>query len=196
MCVCLRGAGGWTRAGTFAAFVCAFTPAILLGQSGQANAGEVSVFTGGSFGLGAHPTVGGSTGFSFSRHGMALIEAVFTPMGQDTLRPTPSMVSQQDSRLFDFNLSFHIKAPVGERWVPYAILGGGLLWNPYRYTTTGSQGWSDSSEVNFGFHTGGGVRYYVRQDWGIRPECKIIVSTRTHARLTVGFFYHLPSDWP
>jgi hypothetical protein len=97
--------------------------------------------------------------------------------------------------MFDFNLSFHIKLPLRERWVPYAILGGGLLWNPYRYTA-GSQAWSDSSEVNFGFHTGGGVRYYLRQNFGVRPECRIIVSTRTHARVTVGFFYQIPSDWP
>jgi hypothetical protein len=174
------------------AFLCALAPAVLLGQ---ANAGEVAVFGGGSFGLGAHPTIGGSTGVGFARHAMALFEVAYTPMGQDTLRRAPPMVSQQSSRMFDFNVSFHIKAQLGERWAPYAILGGGLLWNPYRYATP-SQAWSDSSEVNFGFHTGGGVRYYLRPDFGFRPECRIIISTRTHARVTVGFFYHLPADWP
>jgi hypothetical protein len=168
---------------------------VLFGQPGQTDAGEVAVFGGGAIGLGAHPSVGGSTGVSFSQHGMALIEAAFSPMGQSTLRPPPPTVAQQESRLFDFNVNFHIKVPLWERLVPYAIVGGGLLWNSYRYTT-GSQAWLDSSEVNFGFHTGGGVRYYLRQNFGIRPECRIIVSTRTQVRLNVGFFYHLPSDWP
>jgi hypothetical protein len=178
-----------------AAVFCALMPAAPAAQSSDADAGEVAVFGGGSFGLGAHPVVGGSTGVGFARNAMALFEVAFTPMGQATLRRPPAGVAQQDSRLFDFNLSFHIRVPVRERWAPYAILGGGLLWNPYYYVS-GAQGLLSSGEVNFGFHTGGGLRYYIRPDLGIRPECKVIVSTRTHTRFTVGVFYNLPTDWP
>ena len=50
-------------------------------------------------------------------------------------------------------------------------------------------------EFNFGFHTGGGVRYYIREGWGIRPELKVVVSHRTYTRFTIGFFYTLPTGW-
>jgi hypothetical protein len=139
--------------------------------------------------------VGGSTGLAFSRYAIGLIETAFTPMGEDTLRNRTAQ-SPQNSRLFDFNASFHIRVPVRERWAPYAILGGGLLFNSFR-GISGPEGLLVAvDDFNFGFHTGGGVRYYVRPDWGLRPEFKVIVSDRTYTRFTVGIFYNLPAGWP
>ena len=43
---------------------------------------------------------------------------------------------------------------------------------------------------------GGGVRYYVRPNWGIRSECKVTVSSRVFTRVSFGVFYTLPSNWP
>jgi hypothetical protein len=98
--------------------------------------------------------------------------------------------------LFDFNFGFHIRVPVRKRWAPYAILGGGLLFDSFR-AVSGPQGALISiDEFNFGFHTGGGVRYYIREDWGVRPEFKFVVSNRTYTRFTVAVFYNLPSYWP
>jgi hypothetical protein len=179
-----------------AAALCALVPAVLLAQPGETEMGETAAFGGGSFGLGVHPVVGGSTGLAFSRYGMALIEASFIPMGQDTLRPQQPGATQQTSHLFDFNVSFHIRIPVRERWAPYAILGSGLLFNSFVSIIGPERGYLAIDNFNFGFHTGGGVRYYIRPDWGIRPELRVIVSNRTYTRMTVGIFYNLPPGWP
>ena len=177
---------------------CATTPAALRAQPPDHDFGEVSAFTGGNFGVGSHWTVGGATGLSFSRYGMVLFEGSYTPMGNDTVRSHPAGYSVQSSRLMDLNLTFHITIPVRERLVPYVILGGGPLWVSYDQAVAGSQGaaLTHVNEWNFGFHTGGGVRYYIRDNWGVRPEFKVIVSNRIYTRLSVGIFYNLPTGWP
>lgn len=174
--------------------LCMFAPAAMLGQSADTNTGEIAIFGGGGFGMGTHPVVGGSSGIAFSRYGVALIEAAFMPLGRETVRRREGPV--QDSRLFDFNGSFHIRIPVRDRWAPYAILGGGLLFDSFSTVSTPERGGIAIDEFNFGFHTGAGVRFYIRNGWGIRPEFKVIVSNRTYTRLTVGLFYTTPPDWP
>jgi hypothetical protein len=171
---------------------CLFSPALVRGQSDETDVGEVSVFGGGSFGLGTHPVVGGNTGIAFSRHAIALIEAAFQPMGDHTVRRHD--YATQDSRLFDFNASLHIRIPVRDRWAPYAILGGGLLFDQFTAVVTPTQALIATSELHFGFHTGAGLRYYIRPGWGIRPEFRVIVSNRTYTRMTVGLFYTLSTE--
>jgi hypothetical protein len=33
------------------------------------------------------------------------------------------------------------------------------------------------------------MRYYFRENWGIRPEFKVIIGAQTYTRLSVGLFY-------
>ena len=163
--------------------------------------GEVAAFGGGAFGLGgAHAAVGASSGTSFSRYAIGLIEAVFSPLGDETLRRRTGPRVER-SRLFDFNFSVHVQAPGRRRWAPYGIVGAGLLFDTFRAVPTGAPQDEPGhmqptvvfavDEFNFGFHTGGGVRYYFGDDWGIRPEFKVIVSNRTYTRFTIGIFYKL-----
>lgn len=169
---------------------------LAFGQSDATDVGEVASFGGGSFGNGSHPVVGGSAGVSLSRYGLALVEAAYMPMGKDTLRRQTNIRDVQDSRLFDFNLSFHVRIPVRDRWAPYGILGAGFIFQPFR-AAVGPEGAVLSIEdLKFAFHTGAGFRYYIREDWGIRPEFKVIVSTRTFTRMSIGVFYTLPPNWP
>ncbi len=178
------------------ALICAFAPVRLVAQADETDVGEVAAFGGGSFGAGTHPFVGGSMGYAFSRHGMALLEAGYTPMGSEILWRRPDVRSPQNSYLLDCGLSFHIRIPVRERWAPYGILGGGLAFNSFR-AIAGPQGALIGIEDFKGeFHTGAGLRYYIREYWGIRPEFKVIVSTRVFTRLSVGVFYTLPPNWP
>jgi len=156
---------------------------------------EMAGFGGGIFGLGTHPTFGVSSGLAFSRYALGLLEVSYAPSGSDTLLPRADKQSPQNGHLFDFNTSFHIRIPVRERWAPYAIVGGGLLLNSYQ-AITGSQGaLMKINDYKFGFHTGGGLRYYVRDNWGIRPEFRVTVGSRTYTRLSVGVFYVLSSIW-
>jgi hypothetical protein len=168
--------------------------------------GEVTAFGGGTFGLGGTTAaVGASSGTALSRWAIAVVEAAFSPLGDETLRrrtnPRGDGPRTESSRLFDLNFSVHVQAPVRRRWAPYGIVGGGVLFDAFRAVPIPAppdeSGQPQTSvalavnEFNFGFHTGGGVRYYIREDWGIRPEFKVIVSNRTYTRFTIGFFYKL-----
>src|SRR5262249_8258921 len=113
--------------------MCTLAPAAMLAQPGETDTGEVALFGGGRFGVGTDPVGGGSTGLAFSRYGMGLIEASFMPMGERTLRSrAPYSVPVQNSRLFDFNFSLHVRIPVKQRWAPYGILGAGLLFDSFK----------------------------------------------------------------
>ena len=57
-------------------------------------------------------------------------------------------------------------------------------------------GFANRSKTNFEFRTGGGVRYYVKNNWGIRPEVRVFISSRTLTRISVGVFYHIDAGWP
>src|SRR5258708_38031116 len=76
--------------------LCVFAPAALLAQTPDPEKGEVSAFGAGSFGLGAHPVVGGGSGLAFSNDGLAMIEPSFLPLRRDTLRR--NVASPQDSQ--------------------------------------------------------------------------------------------------
>jgi Outer membrane protein beta-barrel domain len=176
------------------------SPALMSAQFNDGD-GEVAAFGGGTFGLGgAHPAVGASSGISFSRYGIALIEAAFSPLGDETLRRRTG-ARVESSRLFDFNFSVHVQVPVRRRWAPYGIVGAALLYDAFRAVPTGAPqdepGQTPPAavfavdEFNFGFQTGGGARYYIGEDWGIRPEFKVIVSNRTYTRFTIGIFYKM-----
>lgn len=185
----------------FASLLLLLSPAMALAQSGEKDVGELAGFGGGGFGLGSsHGVVGGSSGIAFARNGIALLEAAYMPLGSNVLHPRTDYLSPSNSRLYDFNLSIHIRIPVREKFAPYAILGGGLLWSQYDATSAdalrpGIQVGRD--EYRFGFHTGAGFRYYVGENWGVRPEYRAIISgNKTYSRFTVGVFYVLPPLWP
>jgi hypothetical protein len=174
---------------------CGLLSPVLRAQAGDSEVGEVSAYAGGHFGPGTHPTVGGSSGMAFAKYALGLIEVGFTPLGNDTLRHRTG-VPVESSHLYDFNTSVHIRIPIRERWAPYGIVGGGLLFNSFR-AISGPEGPKVAfEEFNAAFHTGAGLRYYVRRDWGIRPEFKVVVSNRTYTRFTVGIFYVLPGGSP
>jgi len=183
------------RAGLALAGLFVFAPG-LFGQMSAAEDAEVSVYGGGTFGLGTHALVGGGTGLAFSRHGMVFLEGSYSPTGHDILWPRHDVQSPQDSHLFDVMVSTHIRFPIRERWAPYGLVGGGLAFNSFR-AYAGPQGaLIQLEDFKMAFQTGGGVRYYIRENWGIRPEFKVVVSTRTYTRMAIGVFYTLPPNWP
>ena len=178
--------------------MCLLLPSEAAGQSAETDVGEVAISGGGIAGLGTHPAAAGSTGLALGRYGMLLIETGYSPLGTRTLRPMPSAPSIDASHLYDFDLAVHIRVPVRDRWAPYGILGGGLLWNTFTQNAAGPQGQlirSSSSTLDFGFETGGGLRYYIRDNWGIRPELKVVVSRQTYTRFSIGVFYVFSEPW-
>jgi hypothetical protein len=184
---------------TLIAAICLCSPPILLAQSNDTDGGEVAAFAGGVFGLGTHGTVGGSAGAAISRYALALFEGSYTPLGSNTIQPWPEKSTVARSHLTDFDVCFHIRVPLKERWAPYGILGVGLLWNGLRQESLDSHGYQVSyhwNQFNAGFLTGAGVRYFVGENWGIRPEFKVIISKQTFTQVSMGVFYVVPSNWP
>jgi len=181
------------------AVVSVLVPVTVLAQDNETETGEVAGYGGGAFGLGAYPLVGASAGAGFSRYAMALIDISYAPLGQQTLRRREASEVVRRSGLYDFNFSLHIRVPVAKRWAPYGIVGGGLMYDNFdlaKVTPSGTAVFHSRNENNFGFHTGAGVRYYIREGWGIRPELKVVASKRTYVCASIGIFYVLPSNWP
>jgi len=172
--------------------------AALDAQSNKTGDGELSAYTGAAFGLGTHAAVGGRTGTAFSRYAIGLIDISYMPLGRETMISGPRAAIYRASGLYDFALSFHIQIPVRKRWAPYGILAPGLLYNVYQTAvlTPAAAAFVDRSKTNFEFSTGGGVRYYVKDNWGVRPEVRVFISARNFTRISVGVFYDFDSDWP
>lgn len=187
--------------GAALAMVLFAAPSGALGQAGQTGIGEFDAFVGGTFGAGAHVAGGGSAGVAISHHGLLMFETSFTPLGNHTIQSWPAQSLVQRSRLWDFALDMNIRIPVKNRWEPYAIVGSGLLWNTIRTQTVNPYGAAvitGYSQFNGVFHTGGGLRYFIGHNWGIRPEVKAIITQHTYTRVSIGIFYVTPAEpeWP
>ena len=181
------------------AIICGLAPAILGAQPNEDDTGEVAAFVGGITGIGSHPSYGGSVGEYISRHALILFEGSYTPLGHDTIQPWPAKSSVERSHLTDFNFSVHVPIIVRKRWSPYGIAGVSLLWNALRQGSAGPNGVAVTrhfDQFNAAFETGGGLRYYIAENWGIRPELTVVVNKQTYTRLSMGIFYVVPSNWP
>jgi hypothetical protein len=181
------------------AALCCGVPNRALAQAGQTDVGELSALGGGVFGAGSHPTVNGGAGVAFSRYGMALFDTSFFPLGTNTIQNWPDRATVNRSRVLDFGFDFHIRFPIKHHWEPYGIAGAGALWNIVQQNTVDRRGITvvrHFDQWNGALHTGGGLRYYIGHDWGIRPECKVIVSKGVYTQLMVGIFWVTPPDWP
>jgi hypothetical protein len=187
------------RSAVLLAVICAQGLPFASAQSGERENGELAAFGAVGFGAGTRPAFGGSAGASFSRYGMGLFEFGFMPMGNHTIQPWPAQSTVKRSVLYDFGVDFHLRIPVRDRWEPYAIIGTGLLWNSVSQNSSDLQGAAvvnHYDQFNGALHTGGGVRYFIGKNWGIRPEAKVIVSKDVYTRLSIGLFIVVPTDWP
>jgi len=149
-------------------------------------------------GVGTHGFVGAGAGMAINRYFQAVGEISFAPLGSYTIRTRPAYETVQQSRLYDFNFSLHIQVPVGKKWAPYALAGPGVLWDNFTSVTVGAAGavrGVSVNETNFGFHAGGGVRYYLPHDWGIRPEFRVVISAKTYTVASFGVFYTFPKEY-
>ncbi len=164
----------------------------LCAQSGETG-GELAVYGGGTSGIGMHSFVGASSGVAFSKYALAMLDVSYSRVGNDMLRYWPDRQAR-DSNLYDFNVSAHIRYPINRKWAPYGILGPSILWNSYEQYATGSGGTTVTTrrdDVNIGFHTGGGVRYHITENWGIRPEVRVVISNQTFVAFSLGFFFNV-----
>ncbi len=173
--------------------VLAGASAVSLCAQSDETGGELTAYAGGTSGIGMHSFVGASSGIAFSKFAVAMLDVSYSRLGNSMLRYWPDRQAR-DSNLYDFNVSAHIRFPVNRRWAPYGIVGPGILWNSYEQYATGSAGNTLTvrhDDVNFGFHTGGGVRYHLGENWGIRPEVRVVISNQTFVAFSLGFFFNV-----
>jgi hypothetical protein len=159
--------------------------------------GEVSSYTGWAMGpLGSHPVVGGTTGI-VTKYAVALLDTSFLPLGSRTIRHQTAATAS--SQLFDFNFTVQIQVPVNHRVTPYGVFGPALLYNRYQIQTVrplGTVAFVGQDDVKFGFETGGGLRYYVQENWGVRAEYRYTISSQNFGRVIAGVFYQFSAPWP
>jgi hypothetical protein len=160
--------------------------------------GEFSAYTGvGWGGLGRHPWVGGSTGISPTKYAVALIDVSFMPLNQETL--VHNLVGTTTSRLYDFNFTVHVQIPTRHRVTPYGLAGPGVLYNTYLIPAVRPDGVAYIAgryDVKFAFQTGGGIKYFVSNNWGFRGEYRYTISTHNFSRMLGGVFYQFDGSWP
>jgi hypothetical protein len=170
-------------------------------QAGEDDVGELAGLAGAALGgaSGTQAAVTGSAGVAFSRHGMIFVDTLFMPLGDRTIQNWPLRATVNRSYLIDFGVDFHIRVPIHRKWAPYGIVGTGLLWNLFRQdalTAFGEPFTRHFNQFNGAFHTGGGLRYYINENWGIRPEVKVIVSNHVYTTIAFGVFWVAPTNWP
>lgn len=175
-----------------------FLCAGLRGQNGLGvDVGEVSGYGGVGFGpLGTHGWVGATSGVGFSKYAIGLIDSSFLPLGSSALVNRPPV---RNSRLYDFNFTVQVQVPIKHRWAPYGLAGAALLFNTYRVTYFAPDGivyYHGHDDAKFGFETGGGVRYFIGRNWGVKGEDRYTISTRNFNRILGGVFYQFEGDWP
>jgi Outer membrane protein beta-barrel domain len=171
----------------------ALATCLLHAQERGDGGGEFSAMGGvAAGGLGTRPVLAGSAGLGFSRYVMGLLETSVIPMDNRTLIPTGA-VQVKGSDLFDFNFALHVRVPI-QKWEPYGLFGTAVLMNPYTAgipSPSGTVAYVGERHSKFGLEVGGGCRYYVRDNWGIRTEYRYTSSTKDFNRVLGGVFYQM-----
>jgi opacity protein-like surface antigen len=160
--------------------------------------GEVDSYAGVGFGgVGTHAAFGASSGIGMSKYAIGLIDTSFMPLGSSTLTHNPNKTVR--SQLWDFNFAIHVQIPLKHSWTPYILLGSAFLYNTYHTETFLPNGViirAGYNDPKFGFETGGGVRYFIHEDWGVRGEYRYTISTNNFSRIFAGVFYQFSGPWP
>jgi hypothetical protein len=143
---------------------------------------ELGGFVGASYGIDkAHITGGGNLTYSVTRWLLPYVEASYFPGIQRTnTQPLIDEVQSYTIPIADVNFGAHIrfrlpKTPI----VPYAVIGFGVLHSPQeteKDVFSGIGAHTQNSPVvassDFATNVGGGVRLYIREQFGIRAEFK------------------------
>jgi len=143
-------------------------------------------------GIGTHGAFGGSVGGALSEHVLAFGEFLYIPLGSSTVRILG--VNQSVSgRAFNFDGGLQYQFRRHGSMVPYAGVGLGLVHSgasgPSSFTFQGFNFSAGGSSNDFYANLGGGVRYYMTEQWGFRPEFTIFAGSNTFVRIGAGVFY-------
>lgn len=152
---------------------------------------EAAAFGGLVAGVGTHGTLGGGVAYAATKRVWAVGEFSYIP-GPSEMFAVLGVVGKMTARAYDFNAGIHYQFPTKElKAVPYVASGlGGLRGSASaRVTYMGQSQVVKESDTSFYFNVGGGLRYRISGNWGIRPELKIFAGDDTFVRVAIGIFY-------
>src|SRR5215831_4924748 len=158
-------------------------------QKGQIEAtGQIGFVSG----IGTHGAFGGSVGAALNERVLVFGEFLYIPLGSSTV--TILGVNRSVSaRAYNFDGGLQYQFRKYGSMVPYAGVGLGLLHSAASISNSFSfQGLNFStggSSNDFYANLGGGVRYYVTEQWGVRPESTIFAGPNSFVRIGAGVFY-------
>jgi opacity protein-like surface antigen len=158
-------------------------------EKGQIEAtGLVGIVTG----IGTHTVVGIGGGKAIRNNLSLNGEFSYIPLGSNSIDVLGAQSSYSAKSLtFDFGGQYQFKH-IG-KFDPYAGIGVGWVHtsssSSVNVSVAGYNVSGASSANNAFIKFGGGGRYYLGNNWGVKPELMVFAGSNTFARLSGGLFY-------
>jgi Outer membrane protein beta-barrel domain len=167
-------------------FVTVASVASSYGQDVAAGNVEVTGHLGIVSGIGSHGSFGGSVALPVSDNFIVSGDLSYIPMGGGSVT-AQGLTTSAGSRAFNFNGTLQYQFKQIHTAIPYAGAGLGFLHSSF---DTSSPSFSVSgSSTDLYFNIGGGLRYFVNERWGFRPEIMVFAGPNTYVRIAGGIFY-------
>jgi hypothetical protein len=179
------------RALAMTAVVMVASVATTYGQSITPGNMEVTGHLGIVSGIGSHGSFGGSLGVPVSNNLILSGDLSYIPMGGSNVT-VQGATSSSSAKAFNFNGTLQYQFKQQRAIAPYAGAGLGMLHSSFDTSSNiaGAPSFSASgSSTDLYFNIGGGMRYFVNERWGFKPELMIFAGPNTYVRLAGGIFY-------
>jgi hypothetical protein len=174
------------------AMMLAFVVVASIGAYGQGIGNmEVTGNLGIVSGIGSHGSFGGSIGAPITDRLILAGDVSYIPMGGASVTIAGATTSSS-SKAFNFNGNLQYQFNAVRAVVPYAGAGLGFVRSSFNSSSTGFGPGSFSvsgSSTDLYFNVGGGIRHYVRERWGFKPEFMVFAGSNTYVRFAGGIFY-------
>ena len=142
-------------------------------------------------GIGSHASLGGSIGAPLTDRLILSGDFFYIPMGSNSVTVGTATTSSSASA-FNFNGNLQYQFAPTHSVVPYAGAGIGFLRSSAEVSTNNPLPNTirvSASSTDAYFNFGGGLRYYVKPNWGFRPEFMFFAGSNTFVRFAGGIFY-------
>jgi Outer membrane protein beta-barrel domain len=176
------------RALAITAFVMAASVASSYGQGAPGNM-EVAGHLGIVSGIGSHGSFGGNLAVPVANNFLVSGDLSYIPMGGGSVT-TNGLTTSAGARAFNFNGTLQYQFKQTHSFVPYAGAGLGFLHSSFDTSSNLQPGFNvTGSSTDLYFNVGGGLRYFVNERWGFKPELMIFAGPSTYVRVAAGVFY-------
>jgi hypothetical protein len=142
-------------------------------------------------GIGSHGSFGGSVGAPISDHLILSGDLSYIPLGGASVTFN-GISSSSSAKAFNFNGNLQYQFKARRATVPYAGVGLGFLHSSFSSSSNVSGAGlmnAQGGSTDMYFNVGGGLRYYVKERWGFRPDFTVFAGSNTYVRFAGGIFY-------